>query len=406
MAKGKEFHYESHSEDTCLIEFDEEPPMPLNQEALETALKVALLLNARPIDEVQVMRKTVVDGSNVSGFQRTALIAIDGFIETTLGRVNIPTICLEGKKDALRYKLDRLGIPLIEIATSASILSAEHAKEVAAYIGMVLRSVEGIKRGLGTIRQDVNVSIERGNRVEIKGFQDLKSIPKVIEFEVGRQYDLITNGKKVEKEVRKAESNFTTTFLRPMPGAARMYPETDVLPTALLHSYIQSLGKNLPKLKSDKLAEFKEKYKLPEDMAKEAIEHAKFEQYVHKYGTVAPQMIAQTLFAIPKDLKARLNLDPSGLKEHDYEEILGYLHEGKISKDAVSEILIKKIRKEHIDLNQFKGMSDDDLENEIKKIISEKPGLNSGGYMGLVMAKHRGKVEGKKVMEILKKVLN
>ncbi len=413
MTKGKEFHYESHSIDTCSIEYDEEPPMPLNKEALETALKVALLLNAKPVDEIQVMRKIVVDGSNVSGFQRTALIAMDGFVETSLGKVNIPTICLEeesaqkleGKKDALRYKLDRLGIPLIEIATSASILSAEHAKEVASYLGMVLRSVDGVKRGLGTIRQDVNVSIEKGSRVEVKGFQDLRSIPKVIEFEVGRQLDLITSGKKVEKEVRKAEADFTTTFLRPMPGAARMYPETDIVPIALSHEYITELRNSLPKLKSDRLSEFKEKYKLPEDMAKDAIEHAKFEQYVRQYSSITPQIIAQTLFTIPKDLKARLSLDVSQIAEQDYEEVLAYVNEGKIPKDAIPEILIKKIKKEAVDVEQFKGISDEELELETRKIIAEKPGLNIGGYMGLVMTKHRGKVEGKKVMEILSKIL-
>ena len=387
--------------------------MPINKGAMEIALKVALLLNAKPVDEVQVMRKTVVDGSNVSGFQRTALIAMDGSIETSLGRVNIPTICLEeeaaqkleGRKNEARYKLDRLGIPLIEIATSASILSAEHAKEVAAYIGMVLRSVEGVKRGLGTIRQDVNISIEKGARIEVKGFQDLRSIPKVIEFEVGRQLNLIQNGKKVEKEVRKAEADFTTSFLRPLPGAARMYPETDVLPVALPQEYIAKIKNVLPKLRSDKLAEFKEKYKLPEDMAKDAIGHAKFEQYVMQYEKVAPLVIAQALFAIPKDLKSRLHLDLSGLEEHDYEEVLSYLHEGKIPKDAIAEILIKKIKKEKIHLHEFAGISDEQLEKEIRSIVAEKPGLNVGGYMGLVMAKHRGKVEGKKVMEIISTIL-
>jgi Glu-tRNA(Gln) amidotransferase subunit E-like FAD-binding protein len=413
MAKGKEFLYESHSEDTCLVEYDEEPPMPINKDALEVALKVALLLNARPVDEVQVMRKIVVDGSNVSGFQRTALIAMDGFIETSLGRVNIPTICLEEEaaqklsetRESVTYKLDRLGIPLIEIATSASILSAEHAKEVAAHIGMVLRSVEGMKRGIGTIRQDVNISIEKGARIEVKGFQDLRSIPKVIEFEVKRQLDLIENGTKVEKEVRKAEPDFTTSFLRPLPGAARLYPETDVLPVVLPEGYVATLRKTLPKLRTDRLTEFKEKYSLPDDMAKDAIEHQKFEEYVSRYGNVAPLLIAQTLFAIPKDVKARLYLDPSTLKEQDYEEVLSYLNKAKIPKDAVPELLAKKIRGEKIDVGEFKAISDYDLENEVRKVIAEKPGLSTGGYMGLVMAKFRGKVEGKRVMDTLKRLI-
>src|SRR3989338_6954119 len=184
MLKNRKIIYQGSSEDVCLIEIDESPPNPINQQALETAIKIALLLNAKIVDEIQVMRKTVVDGSNVSGFQRTALVAMDGFIDTSLGKVKIPTICLEEEaaqkleegKDFVKYRLDRLGIPLIEIATSADIKSPEHAKEVASMIGMVLRSVDGVKRGLGTIRQDVNVSISKGARTEIKGFQDLRSI--------------------------------------------------------------------------------------------------------------------------------------------------------------------------------------------------------------------------------------
>ena len=129
MQKGKKFIYECDSVDTCLVEYDEEPPHELNKQALETALKVALLLNAKIVDEIQVMRKTVVDRSNVSGFQRTALVAQDGHINTSLGKVNIPIVCLEEEaaqkleeKDGfVRYRLDRLGIPLIEIATSADI---------------------------------------------------------------------------------------------------------------------------------------------------------------------------------------------------------------------------------------------------------------------------------------------
>jgi len=254
MEKGKKFIYEADSNDTCLVEYDEEPPHELNKQALETALKVSLLLNAKIVDEIQVMRKTVVDGSNVSGFQRTALVAQDGFIETSKGKIGIPTICLEEeaaqkleeKNGSVIYRLDRLGIPLIEIATSADIKNNEHAKEVAAYLGMILRSV-GVKRGLGTIRQDVNVSIEKGARTEIKGFQDLKSIPKVIDYEIHRQLDAINKGKKLNKEVRRVDKDFTTSFLRPMPGAARLYPETDVIHIKVDKKYIEELKKKIAK---------------------------------------------------------------------------------------------------------------------------------------------------------------
>src|SRR3989338_7756421 len=145
MLKNKKIIYEGNSEDICIVETDDEPPHELNKQALETALKVALLLNAKIVDEIQIMRKTVIDGSNVSGFQRTALIAMGGCIDSPEGRISIPTICLEEEaaqkigegKDFVRYRLDRLGIPLIEIATGTEIKNPEHAKEIASHIGMI-----------------------------------------------------------------------------------------------------------------------------------------------------------------------------------------------------------------------------------------------------------------------------
>jgi len=179
----------------------------MNREALSVALEVSLLLNAKPVDELQVMRKTVIDGSNTSGFQRTVLVALDGFIEAPGGRVGIPTVCLE--EDAARkikeegsvttYRLDRLGIPLVEIATSPDIKSPQHAREVAEKLGMVLRATNRVKRGLGTIRQDLNVSIRDGGRVEIKGVQDLRLIAKIVESEVRRQLMLIEAGDELRR---------------------------------------------------------------------------------------------------------------------------------------------------------------------------------------------------------------
>ncbi len=411
MMKKKKIIYEANSEDVCLVETDEEPPHELNKEALETTIKIALLLNAKIVDEIQVMRKTVVDGSNVSGFQRTALVAMDGFIDSSLGRIRIPTICLEEEaaqkleesKDFVRYRLDRLGIPLIEIATSADIKSPEHAKEVAAHIGMILRSVEGVKRGLGTIRQDVNISIKEGARTEIKGFQDLKSIPKAVEYEVKRQIEAIKHGKKLEKEVRKAEQDFTTSFLRPLPGAARLYPETDVLPARVDKNYIERAKKELPKLLVHKIDEFSKKYNINKEIAKELVENEIFESLVGKFNKIGPLIIANTLVNIPKEIKTRFNLDASQLKNEDFEEIINYLNEGKITKEAIIDLLVKKIKNEKIDIAEFESVSEEGLEKEIKKIIEEKPGLSQSAYMGLVMAKYRGKVDGKKVMETVKK---
>ncbi len=210
IEKQKYYVYEYYDDTTCLVELDEEPPHELNHDALGIVLQLAAIMHCEVVDEIHVMRKTVVDGSNTSGFQRTALIARNGFIEFEsagkLCKVDIETVCLE--EDAARiiaknsdhdvYRLDRLGIPLIEIATAPDITTPQMAKDCAAHIGMLLRSTGKVKRGLGTIRQDVNVSIAGGTRVEIKGVQDLRILDQVVMLEVERQQKMIALRKEMK----------------------------------------------------------------------------------------------------------------------------------------------------------------------------------------------------------------
>ena len=231
---NKKFIYQGY-DSTCLIELDEEPPHEINKKALSIALQVAILLNCKIIPISQIMRKTVIDGSNTSGFQRTVLIARDGYIETSIGKVGIDTLCLE--EDSARkvdsdgknvvYKLDRLGIPLIEIATAPDIKTPEQAKEVALYIGNILRSCE-VKRGIGTIRQDVNISIRNESRIELKGMQNMKIFVKAIKNEIQRQVNLSDSGKPTQAEVKNVLPSGESEYLRPMPGADRRYPETEL----------------------------------------------------------------------------------------------------------------------------------------------------------------------------------
>ncbi|MBP1912331.1 Glu-tRNA(Gln) amidotransferase subunit GatE [Thermococcus stetteri] len=205
--KGRKYIYEGNYRLTDLVYMDEEPPRGPDREALEVALQISYLLNAKPVDEVHFMRKIVIDGSNVSGFQRTAIVAVNGKVDTPWGSVGIPTVCLE--EDACRiverrdkeviYRIDRLGIPLVEISTTPDIHHPEQAKVVAKYIGDALRATRKVKRGLGTIRQDLNVSIRGGARIEIKGVQELDMIPLIIEREVERQLNLL----RIRDELRK-----------------------------------------------------------------------------------------------------------------------------------------------------------------------------------------------------------
>jgi len=204
MEKQKYFVYEYYGDTNCLVELDEEPCHPINKDALGVVLQIAKIVDADVVDQVHVMRKTVVDGSNTSGFQRTSLIARKGLMEVELsdGRmlpVKVELLLLEEDaariiekgKDHDTYRLDRLGIPLIEFATGPDMHTPQEAKEVAAHIGMLMRSTGKVKRGLGTIRQDVNVSIIGGERAEIKGVQDLRILDKVVELEVERQLAMI-----------------------------------------------------------------------------------------------------------------------------------------------------------------------------------------------------------------------
>ena len=194
----REFEYLAY-DTTCLVEEDDEPPHRVDHQAMEVALEIAQLMDMTAVDQTHVMRKLVVDGSNTSGFQRTMLVADDGVIDTSEGAVGIEDLMLEEESaqrveetdGGVRFSLDRLGIPLVEIGTKPDIRSPEQAREAAERIGMLLRSTGQVKRGLGTIRQDVNVSIADGARVEIKGVQSLDDIDDIVRNEVGRQIELL-----------------------------------------------------------------------------------------------------------------------------------------------------------------------------------------------------------------------
>mgnify|MGYP001565022120 FL=1 len=196
--RNRSFIY-CQSPNAGLIELDEQPPLIHDTDALDISLTVSGMIGAHPVPLLQTMRKTVVDGSNTSGFQRTTLVATDGVLETEGGPVGIDVLCLEEDSarkldneltpdgEIVTWNLDRLGIPLIEIATAPDVKTPDHAKQTSIALGRTLRDTRRVRRGLGSIRQDLNVSIMCGDRVEIKGCQDLDWIPKIIRCEMARQ---------------------------------------------------------------------------------------------------------------------------------------------------------------------------------------------------------------------------
>ncbi len=401
--KQKTFIYQGYNDTNCLVEQDEEPPRPVNQKAVETTLQVCKMLNCKIVDEIIFMRKVVVDGSNVSGFQRTALVGQDGYIEVNGRKIGIEAVCLEEEacqvikrtEDTDIYNLSRLGIPLIEIATAPDIKNPKECQETAAKLGMFLRSTGACRRGIGSIRQDVNISIKEGYRVEVKGFQDLKSIPKISDFEVNRQ---VKEKEKQGPHVRKAEADFTTSFLRPMPGSGRMYPETDIPLVKIDLTNIKeiiTLEKKQNKLEKD--------YSLNSDFASIAIKSGiDFPTLFNKYKNLEPKFIVNTILNLPKEIKKRHNVEIDILTHSGF--ILSSLDDNKISPSAIEEILLKLNNNEKINLDDYKAMPLEEIKNKIKEIMKENPDAPMGALMGKAMAAFKGKVDGKIVNEILRKL--
>jgi len=560
--KGKYYEYEVPEEVSCLVEMDEEPPHNVNIEAVKTALQVALLLNAQPVDEIHFMRKIVIDGSNTSGFQRTAIIAMDGYIETSQGKVRIPTICLE--EEAARkireegsktvYRLDRLGIPLIEISTSPDITSPEEAREVALKIGEILRATGKVKRGIGTIRQDINVSIAGGARVEIKGVQELNLIPKIIEKEAERQRKLIdiaqelkrrgvkeaqlelspvdvseifasTQSKLVSRalskggialaiklpgfkgliggakdeprlgselaqyarvkagvggifhsdelpgygisaseveavaeklslanndafvlvvearekalkaieavveraryalkgvpeETRVAQSDASTRYMRPLPGAARMYPETDLAPFVVEDKLIAELRASLPELYEEKIARFVKQYNLSKELAAQVVRSPHAELFEELVAIAAkPRLVATTLIATLRELK-REGYEVDRIREDSFRELFSAIAEGKLAKEAIPEVLKALSSSPESSVAEvmqklgLEGFSEEEVRKLARRVIEERADFvrerGEGAakpLMGVLMKELRGRVEGKVVMKILEEEL-
>jgi len=415
--RNRNFIYEGYGDNCCLVDYDESPPRLINTEALKIVLQIAIMLNCKIFPVSQIMRKTVIDGSNTSGFQRTVLIAHSGFIETPHGKVEIDSVCLEEdsariinrENDVATYRLDRLGIPLIEIATAPDITSPEQAREVALHLGDILRSCR-VKRGIGTIRQDVNVSVKEGSRVEIKGFQDPSMIVKTIDSEIKRQQKLIGEGKEVISDVRNALISGETKFLRPMPGSARMYPETDLPLLRVSRGFINDVKKNLPKLRSEIEKELM-KDGLSQDMIKLLFKQSKLLEFRELLEIVNnPKLVAKILLVFPKEIAGKEKKDLKEIYdklEDNFSSILQLVKKGKISESHIKQVLERLIcGKNFKDAIKFEKVNLSDAEEKIMKIIKGKPGLNPNAYMGLVMKEFKGKISGKEAMEMIQKFIS
>jgi len=505
--KGKGFAYKVNSKNTCLVELDEEPPHEVNEEAVKIAVEIALMFNASVVDEIHFMRKLVIDGSNTSGFQRTAIVALDGFLETSEGRVRIPTICLEEEaarlvgsenEKTVVYNLDRLGIPLIEITTAPDINSSAQAREVALKIGEILRATKKVKRGIGTIRQDTNISLEGGKRVEIKGVQELNLIPKLIENEIKRQKELEEVKKELEKrgvkevkyevsgreirlkrfsglvesralgkelaeyakvkagvkeiafkdsdddavivipesedkqktidtilerarlaidgvpeETRVARGE-ETAYMRPLPGAARMYPETDILPHAVSRGLIKELSSRLAESYEEAIKRIAAKYNLSSELASQIVkeEHLETFEELAKTGAQA-SIVAKILLSTLKELKKE-GQKTEKIKLEDLKAIFSSLAKKEISKESIPELLrsICEGKTAGEALKKGEKLSEKEIEKLVDALLEEKKDFialkkiqASTALMGVLMKELRGKADGITINRILTKKL-
>ncbi|MBA7598891.1 Glutamyl-tRNA(Gln) amidotransferase subunit B, chloroplastic/mitochondrial [subsurface metagenome] len=547
--KGKGFRYQLYPDSVCLVELDEEPPHPVNEEALDIALEAALLLGARPLDEVHTMRKIVIDGSNTCGFQRTLLIATGGRVKVDGKSFQIQTICLE--EDAARkmgegvelidYRLDRLGIPLVEIATGPDFSDSYTPAKAALY-----------NRGIGTIRQDINISIAGGARQEIKGLQELALISTLIEREVQRQLVLldirdeikwrgggriakkvvdvtelfsktgsrviqnalraggsvlaiklpkfagllgkelqparrfgteladcaklyggvggifhtdelpaygisqeevdglrratgavegdaivfVANAKEkaeaalsavvgranqalegVPEETRRALPDGNTEFMRPLPGAGRMYPETDIPPIAITALRLKQIRARLPELPEKRRARLMEEYELGKELAErmslsENLEL--FEELVRK-SKANPTLIATTLEETMVSLR-REGVRVEVIQKAALEELFASVAKGKLVKEAVPEVLRETARgvsvRTAIEKLGLAVMGLAELRKLVREVVAsnreliERRGRAAiAPLMGILMERVRGRADGKLVHELLEREL-
>ncbi len=206
--KSKTMVYYTNPGSSCLVERDEEPPHELDSDAKNIAVLISCALNSNIFGEIYPMRKIVIDGSNTSGFQRTLLVSQGGCIEVNGKKVGVQSICLEedaakllkDKENVREFSLDRLGIPLVEIALEPVSSSPSEIRKIALTLGRLLRTTRKVTRGLGSIRQDVNVSVNNSGVVEVKGVQQLDQLEKVVEYEAKRQHGLLKIAQKIKQK--------------------------------------------------------------------------------------------------------------------------------------------------------------------------------------------------------------
>ncbi|MCK6605292.1 MAG: Glu-tRNA(Gln) amidotransferase subunit GatE [Ignavibacteriaceae bacterium] len=216
----KEIIYRINRDTVCTYEMDDTPPFEINDDALDIALEISMLYGSNLIDEVHIARKQYLDGSIPTGFQRTAIVSLDGRIPYRDGFVDVIQVSIE--EDSCRevsdighrrtYITDRLGMPLIETVTAPAMKTPQQVAEVAEIIRKIARSTGHVRTGIGAARQDVNVSVTGGTRIEIKGVPRIPDIPLLTYNEAMRQWNLLKIMHELHKRGVTPETFSTATI--------------------------------------------------------------------------------------------------------------------------------------------------------------------------------------------------
>jgi len=206
----KNITYRINNDNACTYEIDDTPPFIIDKEALEIALEISMLSKLNIVGEVHITRKQYLDGSIPAGFQRTAILGVEGVVP--ISNKDIRLIQLSIEEDSCReisdighervYKTDRLGMPLIETVTYPDCVNPDEVKETCDYIRFLNRSTDKVRTGMGAARQDVNVSCKGGSRVEIKGVAHTKWIPELTHNEAFRQWSLLLIREELNKRFK------------------------------------------------------------------------------------------------------------------------------------------------------------------------------------------------------------
>jgi glutamyl-tRNA(Gln) amidotransferase subunit E len=242
------------------------------------------------------------------------------------------------------------------------------------------------------------MSIKGDDRVEVKGFQDLKSIPAVIENEVERQIEAIEAGEH-EAHVRKAEDDNTTSYLRPMPGAARMYPETDI---PKIEPDTDDIDE--PMLLDERAEHLENEYDLPDGYGMQLVQaNIDYDDYAATFEQIDRTFLADFFIKIPKDLKSREDVD---VNPEEHLDVVEKLDDGTIPKSAVDEILLAKAQGEDVDYTAYEKISDTELRDAVEAIVADDPDAPMGALMGQVMGRFKGQVEGERARRVVQDVLD